>query len=451
MGAGAMLSGKSRIQEMSIIGSRRQQRMRNAGTTRRTFVRQIAVAGVGLTTGVPTVIGASVRGAGRPAPSNRISLACIGVGGQGARVDLKAYLSLPNAQVVAVCDVDSRRLAAAKKTVDRAYANRDCGSYRDFREVMIRDDIDAVHIATPDHWHVPIAITACKHGKDVYCQKPLSLTVREARQAVRIARRYARVFQMGTQNRSNASARLACELVRNGRLGELKFIEVGTWHISLPCSLPAQPVPPHVDWELFLGPAPWRPFHSAIQRPKGWIRFIDYSGGGVTDCGAHFFDLVQWALGTEDTGPVEITPLDPRRSGGRFVRYRYANGATVYRTNGNHMRLVGSLGTIDLGACAWASITKTTPTDLARSTIGLGEVHLRESVNHYANFLECVRTREKPAADVELGCRAATICHIGNIAEWLGRPLRWNPDKEEFVGDQAANRWLDRAKREPWL
>jgi len=396
------------------------------------------------------VIRASALGAERPAPSNRISLACIGVGGQGSPVDMTAYLSLPDAQVVAVCDVDAHRLAAAKKRVDQTYGNQDCAAYRDFREIMVRDDIDAVHIATPDHWHVPMAISACRHGKDVYCQKPLSLTVREARQAVRAARRYERVFQVGTQNRSNASARLACELVRNGRLGELQFVEVGTWHISQPCSLPAERVPPHVDWQLFLGPAPWRPFHSAIQRPKGWIRFFDYSGGGVTDCGAHFFDLVQWALGTENTGPVEITPLDPRKNRGRFVCYKYANGATVYRTNGNHLRFVGSEGTIDQGVCAWAAITKTTPAALGKSTIRPDEVRLRRSDDHYANFLQCVRTREKPAADVELGCRAATICHIGNIAQWLGRPLRWNSEKEEFTDDPEANRWLDRAKREPW-
>jgi hypothetical protein len=233
-------------------------------------------------------------------------------------------------------------------------------------------------------------------------------------------------------------------------LGELRYIEVGTWDIARACSLPAEPVPSHVDWEMFLGPAPWRPFHREIQRPKGWIRFFDYSGGGVTDCGAHFYDLAQWSLGTEDTGPVEITPLDPRKDGGRFVCYRYANGATMYRTNGNHMRLVGSEGTIDLDVCAWAAIKKAEPAKLAQATILPEEEHLGQSTHHYANFIECVRTRQKPAADVELGCRAATICHIGNIAEWLRRPLRWEPQKEEFVGDSEANRWLDRAKREPW-
>jgi len=396
------------------------------------------------------VIPRHVIGADGVAPSERISVACIGVGGQGAPVDMKAYLSLPEARVAAVCDVDSQRLDAAKQTVDRTYGNEDCDTYGDFREILIRDDIDAVHVATPDHWHVPMATAACRAGKDVYCQKPLSLTVREARRAVEAARRYDRIFQMGTQNRSNASARRACELVRNGRLGELKYIEVGTWQISQPCRLPAEPVPPHVDWEMFLGPAPWRPFHRDIQRPKGWIRYFDYSGGGVTDCGAHFYDLVQWALGTEDSGPVEITPLDPAKSGGRFVCYRYANGATVYRTAGNHMRLVGSEGTIDLGVCAWAAIKRTTPESLARETILPEEVHLGESTRHYANFIECVRTRRRPAADVELGCRAATICHIGNIAQWLGRPLRWDPAAEQFVGDAAANRRLQRTMREPW-
>jgi predicted dehydrogenase len=419
-------------------------------TTRRQFLQRTSRTALALPFAAPAMIPASALGGEGPAPGERINVACIGVGGQGAPVDMKAYLSLPEARVAAVCDVDAKRLAAAKHTVDQTYGNGDCAAIRDFREILARPDIDAVHIATPDHWHVPMAVAACKHGKDVYCQKPLSLTVREARTAVDVARRYERVFQMGTQNRSNTSARRACELVRNGRLGELRYIEVGTWHISYPCSLPGEPVPSHVDWEMFLGPAPWRPFHREIQRPKGWIRFFDYSGGGVTDCGAHFFDLAQWALGTENTGPVEITPLDPRENGGRFVCYRYANGATMYRTSGNHMRLVGTEGTIDLDVCAWAAIKKAVPTTLAGETILPEEVHLGESTHHYANFIECVRTRKKPAADVELGCRAATICHIGNIAEWLRRPLRWDPQKEDFVNDAEANLWLDRAKREPW-
>ena len=225
---------------------------------------------------------------------------------------------------------------------------------------------------------------------------------------------------------------------------------MGTWEVSKRCWLPAEPVPEHVDWEMWLGPAPYRPFNAEIHRSRGWMPYMDYSGGGVTDFGAHFFDLVQWAMGTEDTGPVEITPLDPAETDGRFVSYKYANGVTVYRTTGNFMRFVGTDGVLELDICAWASIKSAQPSTLDREPIGPNEIHLRKSNDHYANFLECARTRQLPVADVEKGCRAVTICHIGNIAEWLGRPLQWNPQQESFVNDAEANRWLERPKRAPW-
>ena len=416
-------------------------------TGRRRFLQQ--TLGAGLAAGAPLIVPASVFGADRPVPSDRLTLASVGVGSQG-RYDLDRFLSQNDAQVVAVCDADAVRLAAAKRRVDEHYGNSDCKTYRDFREVLDRPEIDLIHTATPDHWHVPIAAAACAKGKDVYCQKPLSLTVREARQAVEAARRFGSVFQVGTQNRSNPSARYGCELVRNGRLGKLKTIDVGTWEVSKRCWLPAEPVPEHIDWEMWLGPAPYRPFNAEIHRSRGWMPYMDYSGGGVTDFGAHFFDLVQWAMGTEDTGPVEITPLDPAETDGRFVSYKYANGVTVYRTTGNFMRFVGTDGVLELDICAWASIKSAQPSTLDREPIGPNEIHLRKSNDHYANFLECARTRQLPVADVEKGCRAVTICHIGNIAEWLGRPLQWNPQQESFVNDAEANRWLERPKRAPW-
>ncbi|HUS37826.1 MAG TPA: Gfo/Idh/MocA family oxidoreductase, partial [Pirellulales bacterium] len=271
--------------------------MNSTHTNRRTFLHR--TLGAGLAATAPLIVPCSVFGSGKTAPGNRITLASIGVGSQG-RYDLDRFLPLDDAQVVAVCDADAKRLAAAKRRVDEHYGNNDCKTYRDFREILDRDDIDVVHTATPDHWHVPIAAAACAHGKDVYCQKPLSLTVREARAAVDAARRFGRVFQVGTQNRSNPSARYGCELVRNGRLGELKTIDVGTWEPSTRCWLPEQPVPDHIDWDMWLGPAPWRPFNAEIHRSRGWMPYMDYSGGGVTDFGAHFFDLVQWAMGTED-------------------------------------------------------------------------------------------------------------------------------------------------------
>ena len=416
-------------------------------TNRRGFLH--TTLGAGLAVAAPTILPSSVFGGDRPAPSDRITLASVGVGSQG-RYDIERFLKLSDVQVVAVCDADAHRLAAAKQRIDEHYGNTDCKMYRDFREVLARKDIDTIHTATPDHWHVPVAAAACAAGKDVYCQKPLSLTVKEARRAVDAARRFGRVFQVGTQNRSNPSARYGCELVRNGRLGTLKTIDVGTWEPSKRCWLPAQPVPDHVDWDMWLGPAPYRPYNAEIHRSRGWMPYMDYSGGGVTDFGAHFFDLVQWAMGTEDTGPVEITPLNPAENGGRFVSYKYANGVTVYRVEGNYMKFVGTDAELVLDICAWASIKSVNPYTLDREPIGPNEIHLRRSNNHYANFIECVKSRQKPAADVEKGCRAVTICHIGNIAEWLGRPLKWNPQKEEFDGDAEANRWLDRPYREPW-
>lgn len=416
-------------------------------TGRRDFLKQ--AAGVSLAATTPLFIPRTSLGMGRTAPSDRITLASIGVGSQG-RYDIDRFLKLDDVQVVALCDADANRLAAAKQRVDEVYGNEDCQTYRDFREVLARADIDTIHTATPDHWHVPIASRACAAGKDVYCQKPLSLTVKEARRAVDAARRFGRVFQVGTQNRSNPSARYGCELVRNGRLGDLKEIEVGTWAPSKRCHLPEEKAPDHLDWDMWLGPAPWRPYSAELHRSRGWMPYMDYSGGGVTDFGAHFFDLVQWAMGTEDTGPVEITPLDPSKTGGRFVSYKYANGVTVYRTTGNYMKFIGSEGELVLDICGWAKIKGVTPHTLDREPIGPNEIHLRRSDNHYANFIECVKSRQKPAADVELGARAVSICHIGNISEWLGRPLKWDAAKEEFVGDAEANRWLDRPYREPW-
>jgi predicted dehydrogenase len=296
---------------------------------------------------------------------------------------------------------------------------------------------------------VPIAVWACKRGKDVYCEKPLSLTIREARAAVTAARRYERVFQVGTQNRSNPAALFGCELVRQGRIGALRFAEVATWHASRPCNFPAQPVPPHLDWDMFLGPAPWRPYNAQLHRPKGWIPYRDFSGGGTTDVGAHLFDLAQLALGTEDTMPVEVWPLDPGKNQGRRVAYRYADGRMMYRrSGGNDVKFVGTRGWIHMVTCAWVTLTFSPEVENEAARMDLTRNY--ENNNHAANFLDCVRSRQRPVADVELGCRAAMICHIGNIAQWLGRRLVWDPVKEEFVGDSDANLWLDRPKREPW-
>ena len=425
--------------------------------TRRQFLKKVAA-----TAAAPYVITSSALGAGdRPAAGERITMGIIGTGGRGGHV-LEGFLADPRCQCLAVCDVDSKRHARAKQMVDAKYSNTDCTGYGDFRELLRRADVDVVAIATPEHWHVPIAVRACEQGKDVYCEKALSLTIRGARAAVTAARRYERVFQVGTQNRSNPAALIGCDFVRNGHLGELKYVEVGTWHASRPCNFPAEPAPKYLDWDMFLGPAPWRPYSAALHRPKGWAYYRDYSGGGTTDVGSHLFDLAQLALGTEHTGPVEVTPLDPAKHAGRHVAFRYADGRMMYRRTGTRpltgrredspgddIKFVGTRGSIEMITCAWVRVHYN-PKELAREVSATDRTLSYRNNNHVANFLDSVMSRTKPVADVELGCRAATICHISNIAQWLGRPLRWNPDQEEFVGDEEANRWLDRTRREPW-
>ena len=419
--------------------------------TRRTFLRASVAAAA-----APYVITSSALGNTNKAPAgDRVAMGFIGIGRQG-RFDLGQFANLKPTQVVALCEIDRQRLGWAVQDMERNGRHKGFTTCHDFREVLARGDIDAVYIATPDYWHVPIAAAACRAGKDVYCQKPLSLTIAEAKAAVEVARRYDRVFQVGTQNRSNAWVRLGCELARNGLLGRIKHVEISTWQTSWPCDLPAQPTPDGVDWDMFLGPAPWRPYHSGIYSPKAWIKFREYSGGGVTDLGAHFLDLAQWGLGTEDTEPVEILP--PSANPRQLITYRYANGATIYlgwtreicQGHGNgHARFVGTRGSVTMDNATWAGVS-TDPPGLLKETIAPEGVHLYRSSHHGMNFLECVRSRKRPAADVQVGCRGAILCHLGNLATWLDRRLRWDAAKSQFVGDDQANRMLSRAMREPW-
>ena len=424
--------------------------MADTKITRRKLLR-CAAGAAGTLVAAPYVITSTALGAeGRPPASERITMCMIGIGSRGRKV-LSAFLSDSRIQCLAVCDVDSRRRAQAKNMADQKNRNKDCAEYGDFRELLDRVDIDAAATATPDFWHVPIAVRACKQGKDVYCEKPLSLTIREARAAVTAARRYGRVFQVGTQNRSNPAARFGCEMVRNGGLGDLRFAEVATGPTPpVFCHLPAEPVPGALDWDMWLGPVPYRPYHRGIMEGRGWNHYREFSGGGVTDAGAHHFDLAQWALGTEDTYPVEVTPLDPAKNDGREVAFRYADGRMMYRrTPGDNIKFVGTRGTIRMLVCAWVKVSYA-PKELSREFVASREKYSSSHNNHVVNFLDCVRSRKKPAADVELGCRAVTICHIGNIAQWLGRPLKWDPAKEEFIGDDEANRMCSRAYRQPW-
>jgi len=399
----------------------------SAKVTRRSFLRGVAAA-----TTAPLFVRATSFGA-----NDRITTGIIGLGGPAGG-------GAGGTQLLAVCDVRDDKLRRHER-------NKDVAKYRDFRELLARDDIDAVLVGTPDHWHAIPTIEAARAGKDIYCEKPMSLTIREARAMVRAVRRYGRVFQTGSQQRSEYGGkfRFACEMVRSGRIGIVKKIHVNVGGPSRECYLPELPTPPGIDWNMWLGPAPWRGFHPRIGLSGSWRAYRDYSGGGMTDWGHHHFDIVQWALDKDESGPVEIYP--PNGEDIRHLTYIYEcpfGKVEVYHggARGAQIEFIGTEGRVmvDRGTL------KTDPPYIMASPIGPNEVHLYRSPGHKRNWVECIRTRQRPICDVEIGCRSVTVCHLGNIAYWLGRPLKWDPVKEEFIGDDEANRWLDRPKRPPW-
>ena len=424
--------------------------------TRRRFLKGAA----GIALAAPYIASAASLGAGpRLSPSERIHVGCIGVGNQGGG-HLGGLVKNGEAQVVAVCDVDAARRDAAANLANKTYADEfksasyhGCDGYNDFREVLGRPDVDAVVVTTPDHWHAPIAIAAARAGKDIYCEKPMTLTIADGRAMVEAVRRYGRVFQTGSQRRSQAEIRHMCELVRNSRLGRLHTVRVtiATNNKTCPPTWSPEPVPPGFDYDLWLGPAPSEPYHAL--RCHYTFRFIlDYSGGQMTNWGAHYIDVAQWGIGADDSGPVEIEGRAEWPRQGLFntatrvdFTCTYANGVKLVGTTGpGHTRFEGTEGWISEGREA-------EPKSLLQSAIAPGELHLSEARGgHMGNFLECVRKRQDPSAPVEVGHRSATVCHLGNIAMLLGRKLRWDPAAEKFVDDDEANRMISRPMRAPW-
>lgn len=428
---------------------------RSLRVSRRGFLKATAAASVC----APLFVSRRTLGAvGKTAASERITLGMIGVGKQ-SYWHLQNLVRRENVEVVAICDVQQAKRDAAEQLVRKTYSERpgfenlaqSLGLYNDFRELLARPEIDAVLIGTPDHWHAIPSIAAAKAGKDIYCEKPLSLTIREAQAMVEAARRYGRVFQTGSQQRSSSEFRFACEMVRSGRIGQLKSINVNVGPPSGDCYLPEEPVPAGVDWDLWLGPAPWRPYHSVLCPPPSftdfpnWRLYRDYSGGGMTDWGAHHFDIAQWGMGMDESGPVEVLPPDGKDI--PLLTYRYANGVSVYHGGGGRgVVFHGTEGEIEVDRGhlqTWPSNLKDTPTKP-------NEVHLYFSRDHHSDWLEAIRTRQRPICDVAIGARSATVCHLGNIAYRLKRPLKWDPVGQEFVGDPEANRLLARPQRAPW-
>ncbi len=410
--------------------------------------------GIATAAAVPYFIPASALGRdGSVAPSNRQVMGCIGVGGQGTRgmaggiwAPDGGFIGRSEIHIAAVCDVNAHNRNRARDIVNTKYGNKDCATYIDFRELLARPDIDIVLSATGERWHPLVAIAAAKAGKDIYSEKPLSVTIAEARAVADTMKRYGRIFQMGSQQRSMGNFRHACELVRNGYIGELKLVTGDLEGGAGPCNLPGEPEPDWLDWNMWLGPAPWRPYNSKVV--GGWMAFSDYSGGDMTNWGAHVWDIVQWGVGADDTGPVEIIPPDGKNA--KLLTYRYANGVVAVRDKipglSKGIQFNGTKGVVKVSR----EVYETEPAGLTRQIIGPNEIHLHESNNHHTDFLNSVRTRSRGASDAEIGCRSITVAHLGNIAEQLGRPLRWNPRAERFVGDPDADRLISRAMRPPW-
>jgi len=450
---------------------------------RRTFLKHATGAAAGAI-GLPLFIPSGAMGAagGTPA-SERITMASIGCGGMGTN-NLRAFLAHSDVQILAVCDVVTASdeyghwykkgwngawfgREPARKIVEEEYAQKTrsgsykgCDAYVDFREIIARTDIDAVCITTPDHWHAIPAIMAATAGKDVYCEKPLSLTVADGRAIVEAARRFNTVFQTGTQRRSSEQYRFICELIRNGRIGQFQRAEVAIGANNKqapPADWQPMPVPEWLDYEMWLGPAPWAPYHK--DRCLYTFRFgLDYSGGQTTNLGAHGIDIVQWANGTDETGPVEIEDLGGEfPSDGLFTtatkvhfRARYANGLElICKTQKDESyRFEGTDGWIQVPT--YSNDWTCHPASLKTSVISSEETHLYKSNDHHRNFLDCIRSRGRTTAPAEVGHRSTSVCHLGNVAMRMQRKLHWDPVAERFSDSDEANQLLARPMRSPW-
>jgi predicted dehydrogenase len=385
--------------------------------------------------------------------NERVRVGFVGVRNQGTN-NLKALMD----HAVAVCDVDKDVLAKAVALAHEK-GGKKVLAFSDYRALLDRKDVDAVVVTTPDHWHALITTDACRAGKDVYCEKPLSLTVAEGRAMVEAARAHARVVQTGSQQRSDARFRLACELVRNGRLGKVKRVLVGLPGVNFkgPGVADSAP-PPELDYEFWLGPAPERPYNE--KRVHYNFRFFwDYSGGQMTNFGAHHLDIAQWALGRDDSGPVVAQGTAAFNKDHWYevpessrVTFTYDDGVTVVCEQG--MKAGAGQGVTFEGTEGTLYVTRgkieSSRAEILKRPIKEGEVHLYASKNHHADWLDCVKSRKRPIADVEVGHRSATVCHLGNIAVRTGRAIRWDPSREEVLGDAEASAMLKRPYRSPW-
>ena len=434
--------------------------------SRRRFVGNTTLGITGIL-GFPYIVPSSAFGSNEASlPSNRITLGLIGTGNINTH-HRETFLAEKDIRIVAVCDPVETRRMAYRDRINQVYGGSVCTDYRDYRELLDRQDIDAVCIGTPDHWHAMQAIAAMKVGKDVYLEKPLTLTVAEGRCVVEAARAYGRILQTGLQRRSHKAYRYACELVRNGRIGQLSQVEVGIIGINkgveVGQNFAITPVPSGFDYDLWLGPAPISPFcPQRVARGNKvcyWYYISDYTTGFISGNGVHFVDIAQWGIGDE------VKPLDVRTLSADIpadgliddaITWRaeviYENGVRMsYSSEGNPhpdgIRFVGSEGWIHVTGGGALSASRM---DVLKSVIGPNEIHLYVSPGHHRNFLDCIKTRQPAAASSKVGHHATTTCNLVEISARLGRKVSWDSRVERFTGDEMANRLISRSMRTPW-
>ena len=418
---------------------------------RKTFIKNTLLSAAAFTIVPRHVLG----GGSYVAPNDRINLGYIGVGKQ-ARGLLKAIAGVTETMVLAACDVDRKKLdhfVSLAKVSNAKKASAPVTAYAFYRELLERKDIDAVVVATPDHWHAQIAIDAAKAAKDIYCEKPLALTIAEGRAMVNAMRKYKRVLQTGSMQRSQYNFRQAAELVRNGYIGTVKEINVSVGEPVKQCDLPSLPVPEYLNWDMWIGPSLYRGYHPTLSPPiednawAWWRGYRGFGGGYITDWGAHMFDIVQWALDMDDSGPVAFNPpAAPGATSG--LSFTYANGTVVNHKQwgeGNAIQFIGTEGTIEVSR----SFLRSDPARIAGLQLKSSDKPLYHSDNHYRDWINAIKTRTRPVADVEIGHRTATVCNAVNIAYELQRPLKWNPRREKF-DDDSANLMVSRPYRAPW-
>jgi len=447
--------------------------------SRRHFLKASAVGAAGATAG-PLLVPSSLFG--QSAPSRKIQIAQIGCGRIAHEMDMPGILKQDLARVVAVCDLDTKRLANGQKLVEDFYAKKTgraaavaVKSFTDYHELLQAPGIDAVAISTPDHWHAELVMAAALAGKDIYVQKPLSMTLAEGRAVSNLVRAKGRVFQIGSQQRSTAQFRTACELVRNGRIGALHTVKIGLPSDPSGGVEPDMPVPPNLHYETWLGPTPLVPYTEKRVHPQndysrpGWLRIDSYCLGMITGWGSHHVDIAHWGMDTELTGPLEIEAQAEFPTSGLWnvhgayhIEAKYANGVTLIidHTFPNGVEFQGADGWIFVSrgegkATASDPVSKTgkalaaSDPKILTSTIGANEIHLYRSTDHHRNWIESIQSRQPAVTSPEVAHRSTSTCIISWIAMKLGRKLRWDPVKEEFIADAEANAMCSRLERKP--